>query len=297
MGRHTWRCHKDTGHGEQSLRGAIKYSCDTYFYTMGARIGIDAMGGIARLFGFGERSGVALQNEKTGLVPDEAFHDRVDATTGGYQRGMAVNAAIGQGSVLVTPMQLALAYAAIANGGQLYTPQYVARIETADFRVVRRVAPQEGSPDAVPADEVGGSPPVVLAELVAKLRRTVDIAPQDLASLREGLVAVTSEPGGTAYWRRSRLVPMAGKTGTSQVVRLGKDRIDTDELAYEERDHAWFVAYAPPEAPQIVVAVVNEHSGHGGSKAAPIAVDVIDAYFQGVVERQAGVASTAGEGP
>ncbi len=139
MGRHVWRCHKDSGHGMMSLHAAIKYSCDTFFYTMGARIGIDHLAHMARLFGLGERSGVALQGEKPGLIPDEAFHNRVDAATGGYQRGMVVNAAIGQGSVLVTLMQLAMAYAAVANGGTLYAPQLVDRTETADFRVVRSV--------------------------------------------------------------------------------------------------------------------------------------------------------------
>lgn len=290
MGRHVWRCHKDSGHGLVSLREALKFSCDTFFYTMGGRVGIDAIAQTSRMFGLGERSTVALQGEKPGLAPDEAFHNRVDAATGGYQRGMAINTSIGQGSVLVTPVQLAMAYASIANGGSLFTPQLIARIETADFRVIRRVA--TGSAGASPvSDGVEGQPARVLGMLEAKLRRTIAFDPEHLAALREGLIAVMTDPGGTGYWRRSRKVTMAGKTGTSQVVRMGRERVDKDDLDYLERDHALFVAYAPAEEPRIVVAVINEHSGHGSSNAAPIAVDVIDAFVDLEAQRSQGIAT------
>lgn len=299
MGRRTWRCHRDAGHGPVALRQAIKVSCDTYFYTMGARLGIDTLAETSRLLGLGRATGVPLRGEQPGLVPDEAFHDRVDKATGGYQRGMVVNTAIGQGSLLVTPMQMAMVYVAVANGAALFTPRVVERIETADFRVQRRflsvartfveqskdrVGPEPQwrsalTPSLVVEEVVGRAPETVKAFL-PETRSKLALPRSHLASVQSGLFAVTSEPGGTGYWRRSKLVSMAGKTGTAQVVRLGRERQRAEEMDYFERDHAWFVAYAPAEDPQIVVAVINEHSGHGGSKAGPIAVKVIDAFVE-----------------
>jgi cell division protein FtsI/penicillin-binding protein 2 len=200
---------------------------------------------------------------------------------------------------------MASAYAVIANGGTLYKPQTVDHIETPDFRVTHRFLPKAArwsfDPQAFvasmdndndddqlqteqalvePVEEfVVGEGPKVLQPWRAEILREVGLTPAQIAAIHSGLVAVTSEPGGTAYWRRSRLVSMAGKTGTAQVVRLGSKRLLAEEVDYFHRDHAWFVAYAPAEDPEIVVAVLNEHSGHGGSQAAPIAVAVIDAYF------------------
>ncbi len=313
IGRHTWRCHKDSGHGYVDLKEALKVSCDTYFYTMAGRIGINAIADMARRLSFGARTGIALRDEKNGIVPDEAYHNKVDASTGGYQRGMAINTAIGQGSLLVTPLQQAAAYAVVANGGTVWKPQMVDRIESADFRVTRRFLPEarlwrddpsaEPSSEGAPLNEVGrrdvsalanivrhevlGDAPSVVVPWAPTALRTVPLPADDLAEVRLGLFAVTSEPGGTAYWRRSKQVTMAGKTGTAQVMRLGRDRLKPEEMSYFERDHAWFVAYAPAEDPEIVVAVLNEHSGHGGSEAAPIAVAVIDAFYELERARQA----------
>lgn len=285
MGRHTWRCHKDSGHGYVNLRDAMKLSCDTYFYTMGARIGIDGIAKAGKLLGLGAPTGIALRGERPGIMPDEAYHDRADRATGGYQRGMAINTSIGQGSVLMTPLQLAYLYAAIANDGTVYRPKMVERIETADLRVARRFLEYVGDPYGVLGitavrlrEEVSGEPPAIVRQVEPEVRSKVEVPPTFWGALHEGLFAVTNEPGGTAYYRRSRLVSMAGKTGTAQVVRLGRDRLKPEEMDYFQRDHAWFAAYAPAEAPEISVAVLNEHSGHGGSHAAPIATEVIDAY-------------------
>ncbi|MBI5507560.1 MAG: penicillin-binding protein 2 [Deltaproteobacteria bacterium] len=299
LGNKTWRCHKDSGHGQVDIREALIVSCDVFFYTMGSRIGITALAGMARRLGFGRRTDIALAGEQPGLVPDEAYHNRADRATGGYQRGMVVNTAIGQGSLLVTPLQLAMAYAAIGNGGTLFEPQIVDRIETADFRVVKRFLPRargdgDGEDDDDDEDdepepgvtvdsrgileEVRGDPPALLATKAPVARQQLAVNPDDLELVRTGLEGVMADPRGTAYWRRSRKISMAGKTGTAQVVRLGRERLKVEETTYFERDHAWFVAFAPATAPQIAVAVLNEHSGHGGSQAAPIAVAVVDAF-------------------
>lgn len=277
LGRRAWRCHRDAGHGYVDLKDALKVSCDTYYYAMSTRIGIDAIAEAARMMGAGRRTGIRLRGEQPGLMPDEAFHNRVDRATGGYQKGMALNTSIGQGSVLTTPLQLAQMFSIVANGGTLRRPRIVSRVETADFRVVRRTL----APDGDVREEVLGRGPELLAAGEPDSPETkLDVPPEIWAAIHEGLVAVAQEPGGTAYWRRSRLTSMAGKTGTSQVVRLGTKRLKSEEVPYEERDHAWFAAYAPAEDPELVVAVLNEHSGHGSSMAAPIAVKVIDAWYQ-----------------
>jgi penicillin-binding protein 2 len=313
LGNRVWRCHKDSGHGWVNLHDAIKLSCDTYFYTMGARVGINDLAAAARLLGYGARTGIfenangqSVIEEKVGIVPDEAYHNLVDAKTGGYQRGMVLNTAIGQGSVLVTPLQQAMAYAAVASGGRIFKPQIVDHVETADFRVIRRFLPQAVSWAADPGgalpidssplsndglnsveglasfvhEEVSGESPTLLRPWKPLLLRLLPLASAEVADVQNGLVAVMEEPGGTGYWHRSKLVSMAGKTGTAQVVRIGRERIKVDDMEYFQRDHAWFVSYAPAENPEIVVAVLNEHSGHGGTEAAPIAVSVIDAYIE-----------------
>jgi penicillin-binding protein 2 len=222
--------------------------------------------------------------ETPGLVPTEAYHKHVDAATGGYQKGMSINTSIGQGALMVTPLQLAMAYAAIANGHQLLRPQLALRTETADYRLsVQQKIDKEDDPSAGNGSLVAfteGAPPKILRRFLPHVRRTLTYSAEHIKLVQDGLYAAASLPGGTSYAHRSKLVSMVGKTGTAQVVRLGKERLKVEEVDYEERDHAWFVGYAPAESPEIVVAVLNEHAGHGGSAAAPIAVGVIEAYFK-----------------
>lgn len=308
LGRYTWRCHKDTGHGFVDLHTAMKVSCDTYFYTMASRMGLDPIADMARLLGLGKATGIPLQNEKPGIVPDEAYHNRVDTASGGYQRGMAINTAIGQGSLLVTPLQLAVAYASIANGNAVFKPQLVARVESADFRVTKRILPEaywfdepqsEGpanasvqlGPDEHIVQEVSGDKPTVMEGYEPQVVSELKLTPEYLAAVRSGLEAVVNEPGGTAYGKRLAGVTVAGKTGTAQVVRLGRDRLRAEEMDYFDRDHAWFAAYAPANQAEIVVVVINENSGHGGSQAAPIAMAVIDSFFELKRQRLAQVVS------
>jgi len=151
-------------------------------------------------------------------------------------------------------LQLANGYATIANGGTLYRPQLVLRLESAAGEVLREFGPE--------------------------VRRTVAVSPANLQAIFKGLVGVANEPGGTAYWRRPQGVrfQVGGKTGTAQVVRQGDDR--GKNLPYDFKDHAWFVGFAPVDDPQIAVAVVNEHGGHGGSAAAPLVMEMITYYLE-----------------
>jgi penicillin-binding protein 2 len=251
MGSHRWRCDKDSGHGPVDFTHAIGASCNVFYYEAGARLGADTIARWANTFGLGVPTGFDVAGEATGIVPDVAWHDRHVA--GGYQKGMPVNLAIGQGDVKVTPMQQLVFYGALATG-IVWRPQVVLRIEDADGRVLQEFAPQERA----------------RPQLQRSTRETV----------LKGLLAAVNEPYGTAYWQRLKDVKMAGKTGTAQVVKLGARRLKAEQVSYFERDHAWFAAFAPADDPEIVVVVLNEHSGFGSSNAAPTAAAVVKRWLE-----------------
>jgi len=256
LGARTWRCHLDRGHGLVDGLDAMKSSCDTWFYKVADTIGLDPIGEMGKSLGLGSPTGISVVAEVPGIMPTSAYHDK--ASPGGYTKGMALNSAIGQGDNNVTPLQLALMYAAIANGGTLFKPQLVQRLENLDGQVVQEFAPE--------------------------VVRKVDLPPAHLKAVVESLVKVAHEPGGTAL--RSRLkymrdldVKIAAKTGTAQVARLGAVRLKTHQMSFFERDHAWFAGFAPADKPEIAVVVLNEHGGHGGADAAPTAMAVIQKYL------------------
>jgi penicillin-binding protein 2 len=253
MGSHVWRCDKESGHGSVDFQHALGASCDVFFYEAGARLGADAISKWAHLMGLGVPTGFEVQGEVPGVVPDVEWHDR--HIPGGYQKGMPVNLAIGQGDVNVTPMQQLVFYGALATG-ILWRPQVVQRIEDADGRVVQEFASQER-----------GRP-----HIQKSTRDTV----------LKGLLAAVNEPYGTAYGVRLKdmNIVMAGKTGTAQVVKIGAHRLKASQVGYFERDHAWFAAFAPADDPEIIVVVLNEHSGFGASNAAPTAAAVVRKWFE-----------------
>lgn len=251
LGRRRWRCHKESGHGHGvGLKRSLQVSCDTYYYWLADRMGLDLIADTARAMGFGARSGIELSPEAPGIVPDVAFHERVDK---GYTKGFALNASIGQGSVNATPLQVAAAYAAIANGGLLYRPRLVNRIEDAQGAIVKDFPPE--------------------------VVRDLKLDPVHQAALMDGLRSVVEEPGGTAYSRRLADIETAGKTGTSQVIVIGTRRLKAHEMPWEHRDHAWYAGIAPVDEPEIAIAILNEHGGGGGRNAAPIAMEIIQGYF------------------
>lgn len=274
MGSHRWRCDKDSGHGWVDFTHALGASCDVFFYEAGAVLGADGIAKWARLLGLGAPTGFDIPGEVPGVIPDAAWHDRHIA--GGYQRGMAVNLAIGQGDVNVTPMQQLVFYGALATG-ILWKPQVVLRVEDADGKVVQEFAPQE--------------------------RGRVDIKPSTRETVMKGLLAAVNEPYGTAFWQRLKDVDvrMAGKTGTAQVVKMGAKRLRAEQVAYFQRDHAWFAAFAPAEDPEIVVVVLNEHSGFGSSNAAPTASALVRRFLELKAEdaavRAGGAPPPAEQGP
>ncbi len=251
LGTTRFRCWRDTGHGGLIGVEAIMKSCDVYFYTMGNRIGLDAIASVGFDLGFGKKTGIPIDGESDGIMPTEAWYNQ--NLPEGYTRGAAVNASTGQGAVTVTPIQLAVAYTALANGGTVYEPEVALRIEAFDGSAVRQFQPRP--------------------------RRTIEFPPGHLELVREGLRRVVNDPSGTAYIRRLKDLQVAGKTGTAQVAHMAK-RVKSKDLPKPMRDHAWFAAFAPAANPEIAVVVMVEHGGGGSSVAAPVAMAVADAWHK-----------------
>ena len=250
LGSHEFRCWNKKGHGAVNLHRALKESCDVWFYRVGMQLGIDRISAMSHKLGLGQPLSFPFGNERGGLIPDREWKKKRFGTA--WYDGETVICSIGQGYVLATPLQLAAMTAAVANGGTVWKPQVVKHIQNLQGDVIMTPTPEK------------------LSE--------VKFAPADLRAVRSALDAVVNEGGGTAYRSRLAEVRFAGKTGTSQVVgRKGDKAADTSK--YEHRDHALFVAYAPAHAPEIAVAVIVEHGGHGGSAAAPVAKAMFEAYF------------------
>ncbi len=251
FGGRVYRDWKAQGHGVMDVVGAIVDSCDVFFYTIGQRLGIDTMADFADRFGLGHETGVELPSERSGIVPSTAW--KVKARNEPWMPGETISAAIGQGFTTVTPMQMAMVMATVAGKGESFRP-----------RIVRAIK-----------ERATGQ----LLELPSVPRPKLGLKPETYELLHEALEGVVTR--GTAGRARSALVKIAGKTGTAQTAALNKDdRRKDEEIPKKLRDHAWFVSYAPVEAPSIAVAVLIENMGHGGSWAAPLARQVIEAYVK-----------------
>jgi len=231
---HTFHCWRRGGHGSVDLVRSLEASCDVYYYTLGRRLGIEKMASWLRRFGFGSKTGVGFPAERSGLVGTPEWSR--DVRQRPWYPGTSISVAIGQGPLLATPLQLARAFAALANGGRLVTPRFFGA--------------------------------------TAASGRDLHLAPDQLAAVVKGLVAVVHGPQGTA--RTLASLPVAGKTGTSQVARL-REGVKVQDLERRLRHHALFVGWAPLDDPELVVAVVIEHGASGGGRAAPAAKGVFAA--------------------
>jgi penicillin-binding protein 2 len=246
--KRAFRCHFRGGHGWVNLHEALVRSCNVYFYHLGKELGIESMARQARKLHLGEPTGVKLIGEESGLIPDEPWSRRVRGTP--WYPGETISVSIGQGPVLVTPLQLAALIGALGNGR--FVP----------LRVVQSI---DGKPVAPAGPGV-----------------SLELSPRTVEILRRALRGVVNE-GGTGKAARLQRHPqfsVAGKTGTVQVVRASAG-VDSSELPEDLRDHSWFIGYAPADNPTIAFAVFVEHGGHGGDQAAPIAREVLDVYFDG----------------
>jgi penicillin-binding protein 2 len=254
MGNRTFRCWKSGGHGHISLHRALVESCDVYFYNVGKLLGPDKIAKYARLFGLGQPTGIDFPNEKTGIVPSQQW--KLARMKQPWLPGETISIAIGQGYNLVTPLQLANAYAAFANGGIIWQPHYLDRIESFDGKKLKEFKP------------------IKIGNLTLK-KETFDF-------LSKALWGVVNEEGGTGRNAMVLNANVCGKTGTSQVIGLPQDaraRL-AKKIRDMHKDHALFVCYAPQKNPEIAIAVIVENAGGGGAVAAPIARQMLEAYFK-----------------
>lgn len=242
LGNQIFRCWKKSGHGFMNMESSIIHSCDVYYYIMADRLGIDRIEQFAKSCGFGQITGIDLPHEKSGLVPGKQW--KKNRMKRPWTRGDTYNVSIGQGSTLVTPVQMAVYVSALLNGGRLLKPQILENSEPFE----RGQAPLS---------------PKTMQFIVNAMRKTAS--------------------GGTARVVGRRDAIMGGKTGTAQVVKLkmaGKNRrLKTHEMAYAQRDHAWIATWGHKDGKSYVVVVMVEHGGGGSAVAGPVAKKVYQHLF------------------
>ncbi len=249
IGRQKFRCNKR--HDWVDLYEAVVQSCNVYFWELAEEVGLERINRYARAFGFAARTGIGVNSEAEGFLATREWYEE---HYGRFRIGYTLNTAIGQGNTRVTVLQLAMAYAAIANGGTLYTPEVVQNVRAPDGSLSETFQP--------------------------RVARQLDIEPQHLELMRRALVDVVHDEAGTAHDARNEDgVRVAGKTGTAQVVgRKGRSE-DSASAWYLDRSHGWFAGFAPADEPQVAFAVLVEHGGSGGTSAAPIATAVMQTHL------------------
>ena len=249
-----YRDWKVGGHGMVNMFKAIQVSCDTYFYGLANDMGIDDIDNYLSRFGFGQKTGIDLEGEASGLLPSREW--KMKRYNQIWYPGDTVSVGIGQGYSLFTPMQMAFATATLANDGVAYQPHLVKEVK---------------SPISSENRAIGKGP---LYDL--------NIDPKALDLVRRAMIAVT-HPGGTAvYANLGTPYQIAAKTGTAQVIAMKQgEKYVAKDVSERNRDHAWYIAYAPADKPRIALAVLVENGGHGGDTAAPIARKAFDYYLLG----------------
>ncbi|MBD3309141.1 penicillin-binding protein 2 [candidate division KSB3 bacterium] len=245
------RCWKAGGHKYLTIKQALEQSCNVFFYRAGLELGIDELSRYAKAFGFGQRSNIELPNEVPGLIPTRDWKKEFNGER--WYPSETMDAAIGQGFVTVTPLQLANMVATVANGGTFYQPMLVKKITKANGDLVKEYQPTE--------------------------IRQLPIQEQFLQIIREGMWMVVNGKRGTARGSQIEDFEFAGKTGTAQVVRM-KGRDDQESLPEHLRDHGLFVGFAPIENPEIALAIVVENGMGGSRSAAPVAKFILERLYK-----------------
>ena len=261
LGRKTYHCHLRHGHGKVNLVQAIERSCNVFFYKVASQLGIDAIAKYARALGGGEKTGVDLNREISGLIPDSDW--KLKQIREAWQPGETLSNAIGQGYILMTPLQLASIFSGIANEGIIYKPHLVKKVLNANDEVIQEINPE------------------VIHDTTKKGTEKY-ISNKAFTWVKKGLFEVNNGDRGTAKWWKIPGVHIAGKTGTAQLFNLSTDQVyaKCEERPIKQRHHGWYVGFAPYEDPKIVVAVLAEHACHGSTGGAPVARDIIRAYME-----------------
>jgi penicillin-binding protein 2 len=250
FGNRRFRC--EHVHGRIALKEALMRSCNVYFYKLAELTGMDRIARVASELGLGDKTGIGINTEARGFIPTKSWYEERGET---FRVGYTLNAAIGQGDTRVTLMQLALTYAAIANGGTVYVPQLVASVNAPDGTTLEEFGPQ--------------------------VKRRIALSPEHLKLIHAALYNAVNREGGTAFDAKNLEGPIAvaGKTGTAQVEQHTRDKNDEKRSWYVYRSHAWFAGWAPAEAPELAVVVMVEHGGGGGKNAAPIAITALQEHY------------------
>ena len=281
----TYHCWKEKGHGVVDLKNAIKKSCDTYFYEMSRRLGVDRLNVTATRFGLGNKVFNDLYfEEKKGLVPSTKW--KKDNLGRGWVLGETLITGIGQGYIQTTPLQLCLMTAQLANGGFKIFPRLTVEKDQESLEKIKYKMSE-----SLKIIEKNDSSIIRTAEKLfkpgEKKYHKLFRNQENVKFVLDAMFASTNEGGGTSY--RSRIedkkYQFAGKTGTAQVKKITeRDReldLDTAQIPYEERDHAWYVAFGPYKNPRYAISVFVEHGGSGGSIAAPLAKKL----FKKIIDR------------
>ena len=253
--------HTKYGHGSISVVHAIERSSNVFFYKMGKDLGIDRLASYAKLLGIGSSTHINMEDEKPGLMPTRQW--KVDRFGEEWQPGENLSSAIGQGFVLTTPLQMAVAYNTIGQEGLLYKPYLVKQLLDTQQKVIEEFKPH-------------------LVKDISDPTLEVHIDKSTFKVVKEGMRLVSNGDHGTARWYKVPGIEMAGKTGTVQIQSYTSDQIydKCNERPFDKRHHGWFGAFAPVEKPEITVVVLAEHACSGSSGGAPIVRDVIKAYFE-----------------
>jgi penicillin-binding protein 2 len=243
-----FQCHKRGGHGSVDMREAMEKSCNVYYYTLGNMLGVDRIHKWATLLGLGEKTGIDLPNEVSGLVPSTEWKRK--RYNEKWYAGETISVAIGQGQVSITPISLAVMMSTVANGGTRYVPQLLKAVNDGNgWKPVQPQAPKS----------------------------RVVLKPETVQTLHDGLFYVVNR-AGTGGRARLEGRDVSGKTGTAQVISLSGGKQAAGRTDRDLRDHGWFVFFAPRDNPEIAGVVFGEHNEHG-YYSAPIAKHIIDTYF------------------
>ncbi len=253
-GRRKFHCWKQKGHGKVDLARSLRESCDVYYYKIATMLDIDILAKYAKSLGLGMKSGINLSGETSGLIPTKEWKRQRNGEK--WIQGETLSCAIGQSFILATPLQLAMSYAAIANGGKLYKP-----------KIIKEIFLNSG---------------VTLKKENSTLIREVNFSPETLKPVQKALWEAVNTQKGTAWWQRGTGIDMAGKTGTSQVISLSSYQLFSkcEDRQYKYRHHGLFTAFVPYESPKISISVVIEHGCHGNSAAAPVAKEIAQVYMK-----------------
>ena len=272
----TYHCWKKRGHGVMNLKNAMKQSCDTYFYEIARKLGVDRLNVTAKKFGLGEKVlDKTYENEKKGLVPSTEWKKNVLGK--GWVIGETLITGIGQGYIQATPLQLCLMTAQLANGGYKIYPRISVDEKDDSFENIKYTIKENLRNSEKEKSGLNEATEQILGFIKEKKHRQLFKDPKNIKTIQQAMFASTNELGGTSY--RSRIedqkYQFAGKTGTAQVKRITERERELDlktiEIPYNERDHALYVAFGPYKNPRYALSIVIEHGGSGSVTAAPIA--------------------------